>query len=99
MERMTISRKEQELHTLEQQFLLLPSAGRREVSNFVDFMLKKYQSTRKSVSIADSPHQVKKTRKQLRAERDKRDLELINANAKRLNREALDVLKYQDLPI
>jgi metal-responsive CopG/Arc/MetJ family transcriptional regulator len=27
-----------------------------------------------------------------------RDLRIINANAKRLNREALDVLEYQGLP-
>jgi metal-responsive CopG/Arc/MetJ family transcriptional regulator len=30
-----------------------------------------------------------------RAERDRRDLELINRNAASLNREALDVLEYQ----
>jgi len=30
--------------------------------------------------------------------RDKRDLEIINRNADRLNREAVDVLQYQKLP-
>ena len=30
-----------------------------------------------------------------RMERDARDLEIINRNAKRLNREAMDALKYQ----
>jgi hypothetical protein len=30
-------------------------------------------------------------------ERDLRDIEIINRNAERLNREALDVLEYQDL--
>lgn len=34
-------------------------------------------------------------RARARAERDKRDVEIINRNAERLNREALDVLKYQ----
>jgi metal-responsive CopG/Arc/MetJ family transcriptional regulator len=33
-----------------------------------------------------------------KAERDARDLAIINKNAKRLNREALDVLEYQDVP-
>ena len=31
-------------------------------------------------------------------ERDRRDLEIINRNADRLNREAMDSLKYQQLP-
>lgn len=31
-------------------------------------------------------------------ERDRRDVEIINRNAGRLNREALDVLGYQSLP-
>jgi metal-responsive CopG/Arc/MetJ family transcriptional regulator len=31
-------------------------------------------------------------------ERDRRDVEIINRNAKRLNREALDTLEYQKLP-
>src|SRR5260370_26560422 len=30
--------------------------------------------------------------------RDRRDIEIINRNAKRLNREALDTLEYQQLP-
>lgn len=34
-------------------------------------------------------------RARARAERDARDLEIINRNAERLNREALDVLEYQ----
>ena len=33
-----------------------------------------------------------------RAERDKRDLEILNRSAKRLNREAADVLLYQVEP-
>ena len=33
-----------------------------------------------------------------RAERDRRDLEVINRNAERLNREAADTLQYQRLP-
>jgi uncharacterized protein (DUF433 family) len=32
------------------------------------------------------------------SERDARDLEIINRNAKQLNREALDVLEYQVIP-
>jgi hypothetical protein len=31
-------------------------------------------------------------------ERDRRDIEIINRNAERLNREALDTLGYQQLP-
>jgi metal-responsive CopG/Arc/MetJ family transcriptional regulator len=31
-------------------------------------------------------------------ERDRRDVEIINRNAKRLNREAMDTLEYQQLP-
>ena len=31
-------------------------------------------------------------------ERDRRDIEIINRNADRLNREAADVLEYQHLP-
>jgi hypothetical protein len=34
----------------------------------------------------------------MRRERDRRDLEIINRNAKRLNREAMDTLGYQQLP-
>jgi hypothetical protein len=34
---------------------------------------------------------------ELRSERDRLDLEMINRNAGRLNREALDVLNYQPL--
>jgi hypothetical protein len=30
-------------------------------------------------------------------ERDRRDVEIINRNAERLNREAMDTLKYQQL--
>lgn len=33
-----------------------------------------------------------------REQRDRRDLEIINRNADRLNREAEDVLTYQKLP-
>ena len=33
-----------------------------------------------------------------RAKRDARDVEIINANADRLNEEAMDVLEYQGLP-
>jgi metal-responsive CopG/Arc/MetJ family transcriptional regulator len=33
-----------------------------------------------------------------RRERDRRDIEIINRNAKRLTREALDALDYQRLP-
>ena len=33
-----------------------------------------------------------------KARREARDAEIINANAGRLNREALDVLEYQGLP-
>ena len=37
--------------------------------------------------------------KRLAAEqRDKRDLEIINRNAERLNREAADTMEYQQLP-
>lgn len=32
-----------------------------------------------------------------RSERDKRELEIINANADKLNEEALDVLEYQQV--
>ena len=32
-----------------------------------------------------------------RAERDRRELEIINANADKLNEEALDVLEYQQV--
>jgi hypothetical protein len=31
-------------------------------------------------------------------ERDRRDLDIINRNADRLNREAVDTLEYQQLP-
>jgi metal-responsive CopG/Arc/MetJ family transcriptional regulator len=31
-------------------------------------------------------------------ERDRRDIEIINRNAERLNREAMDTLEYQQLP-
>ena len=33
-----------------------------------------------------------------REEQDRRDVEIINRHAKRLNREALDTLEYQELP-
>ena len=33
-----------------------------------------------------------------KAERDARDLAIINKNATRLNREAKDVLQFQDMP-
>jgi metal-responsive CopG/Arc/MetJ family transcriptional regulator len=33
-----------------------------------------------------------------RQERDRSDLEIINRNAERLNREAMDTLEYQQLP-
>jgi hypothetical protein len=33
-----------------------------------------------------------------RAEREARDIEVINRNADRLNREAMDVLGYQRMP-
>ena len=33
-----------------------------------------------------------------KARRDRKDLEIINRNAKRLNREAIDTLGYQRLP-
>ena len=33
-----------------------------------------------------------------KAKRDARDVEIINANADRLNEEAMDVLEYQGLP-
>jgi metal-responsive CopG/Arc/MetJ family transcriptional regulator len=33
-----------------------------------------------------------------RMRREARDVEIINANAERLNKEALDVLEYQGLP-
>jgi metal-responsive CopG/Arc/MetJ family transcriptional regulator len=33
-----------------------------------------------------------------RQERDRRDIEIINRNAARLNREAKDVLEYQRIP-
>ncbi|HLM01990.1 MAG TPA: ribbon-helix-helix protein, CopG family [Pyrinomonadaceae bacterium] len=35
--------------------------------------------------------------KKSRAERDRRELEFINANADKLNEEALDVLEYQQV--
>jgi metal-responsive CopG/Arc/MetJ family transcriptional regulator len=35
--------------------------------------------------------------KKTRAERDQRELEIINANADKLNEEALDVLEYQQV--
>ena len=31
-------------------------------------------------------------------ERDRRDVEIINRNAERLNREAMDTLEYQQVP-
>ncbi|MGA2211819.1 MAG: hypothetical protein ABSH31_00985 [Bryobacteraceae bacterium] len=31
-------------------------------------------------------------------ERDRRDIEIIDCNAERLNREAMDTLEYQQLP-
>ena len=34
-------------------------------------------------------------RKLAQAERDRRDLEILNRSAKRINREAADVLRYQ----
>ena len=36
-------------------------------------------------------------KRKTRAERDKRELEIINANADKLNEEALDVLEYQQV--
>jgi len=36
-------------------------------------------------------------KRKARAERDKRELEIINANAEKLNEEALDVLEYQQV--
>jgi metal-responsive CopG/Arc/MetJ family transcriptional regulator len=33
-----------------------------------------------------------------RQQRDRQDLEIINRNAERLNREAADILEYQTLP-
>lgn len=33
-----------------------------------------------------------------REERDRKDIEIINRNAERLNREAIDILEYQRLP-
>ena len=33
-----------------------------------------------------------------RQARDRRDIEIINRNAERLNREAMDTLEYQQLP-
>lgn len=36
-------------------------------------------------------------KRKARTERDKRELELINANADKLNEEALDVLEYQQV--
>ncbi len=33
-----------------------------------------------------------------REARDKKDIEIIERNAKRLNREAMDTLKYQQMP-
>ena len=33
-----------------------------------------------------------------RQQRDRKDLEIINRNAERLNREAADILEYQTLP-
>jgi hypothetical protein len=33
-----------------------------------------------------------------RLERDRRDIEIINRNAERLNREAQDTLKHQQIP-
>lgn len=35
--------------------------------------------------------------KKMRAARDKRELEIINANADKFNEEALDVLEYQQI--
>lgn len=34
----------------------------------------------------------------LRRERDKKDLEILNREAEKLNEEALDVLSYQEVP-
>ena len=36
-------------------------------------------------------------KRKARAERDQRELEIINANADKLNEEALDVLEYQQV--
>ena len=33
-----------------------------------------------------------------REARDRKDIEIINRNAKRLNREAMDTLTYQEVP-
>ena len=36
-------------------------------------------------------------RKKIRLERDQREMEIINANADKLNEEALDILEYQQV--
>ena len=36
-------------------------------------------------------------RKKIRSERDEREMEIINANADKLNEEALDILEYQQV--
>ena len=36
-------------------------------------------------------------KRKTRAERDKHEIEIINSNAEKLNREALDVLEYQQV--
>ncbi len=47
------------------------------------------------VAINVIPAVVAKTKRLSKAERDAKDMEIINRNADRLNEEAMDVLKYQ----
>jgi len=49
--------------------------------------------TKKSVSLSNSLNELK------RQERGQRDMEIINANAKRFNKEAEENLKFQALSI
>jgi metal-responsive CopG/Arc/MetJ family transcriptional regulator len=63
----------------------------REVLSGIDRMAGSKQSRSAFIESVLAEH----LRARARAERDKRDLEIINRNAEKLNREALDVLEYQ----
>lgn len=62
-----------------------------DVLDAIDEHLGKFKSRSEFIEAA-----TKKTISDIRRqERDRRDIEIINKNAKRLNREAMDALKYQ----
>jgi len=63
----------------------------REVLSGIDRIAGSRQSRSAFIEAVLAEH----LRARARAERDKRDLEIINRNAKRLNRDAEDGLEYQ----